>query len=274
MGHLINPIAFRIGWTSNWMDTWFSEFIYYPELLHEIFRIRLYLNYFFRKRIIEKSAIFSSHFEVFLKSGFFIVRIFYYDGLFLSVYSRFFYTIIEPFFKKIFIKKYDRRLRKVWKNKMLNSKFLQKDHMQKKNRNRSRYFVRSYSQEIYISKYVLLFSILFNFNFFFKGKEKGKEKKKFFFSRDKFLFRLYSKIYLIFGSHSKFRFFFRHFNRKFIVMRNFNYKFKLFLLHTLIFKFFIRFAKRLQYLQSSKRGDGFLFFFVVLVFFLFFYFFL
>jgi len=31
MGHLINPIAFRLGHTRSWEDSWFVKGVYYPE---------------------------------------------------------------------------------------------------------------------------------------------------------------------------------------------------------------------------------------------------
>jgi hypothetical protein len=45
MGHLINPIAFRIGHTKSWLDSWFTSNDIYPEFLHFVLKIRLFLNY-------------------------------------------------------------------------------------------------------------------------------------------------------------------------------------------------------------------------------------
>jgi len=84
MGHLINPVAMRIGWFSNWCDSWFSEFIYYPELLHLILKIRLYITYFSSLEDFEKGGIGFSHFEIIYDSYFLLVRIFYYDGIFIN----------------------------------------------------------------------------------------------------------------------------------------------------------------------------------------------
>lgn len=44
MGYLINPIAFRIGQTQQWEDIWFSYKNYYPDFLHFVLKIRLFLN--------------------------------------------------------------------------------------------------------------------------------------------------------------------------------------------------------------------------------------
>lgn len=70
----------RIGWFSNWCDSWYSEFVYYPEFLHEIYRIRLYLYYFFSLTSMEKLSLILNKFEIFVKSNFLIVRIYIYDS--------------------------------------------------------------------------------------------------------------------------------------------------------------------------------------------------
>lgn len=44
MGYLINPIGFRVGQTTGWVDSWFSYKKVYPEFLHFILKIRLFLN--------------------------------------------------------------------------------------------------------------------------------------------------------------------------------------------------------------------------------------
>lgn len=80
MGHLINPIGFRLGWFSGWCDSWFSDYVYYPEFLHDLFRVRLFLNFFFSLAVFEKSSLTFSHFEFYHKYAFLAIRVFYYDG--------------------------------------------------------------------------------------------------------------------------------------------------------------------------------------------------
>src|ERR1044071_1983767 len=46
MGYLINPIGFRVGHTSSWVDTWFAYKDFYPEFLHFILKIRGFLNFY------------------------------------------------------------------------------------------------------------------------------------------------------------------------------------------------------------------------------------
>lgn len=80
MGHLINATALRVGWFSNWTDSWFTEHVYYPEFLFLIFRIRLYLIYFFQSKKLERSAYFYSHFEIIAKYNNIFINVFIYDG--------------------------------------------------------------------------------------------------------------------------------------------------------------------------------------------------
>lgn len=58
--------------------------MYYPEFLHDIFRVRLFLNYFFSLTFFEKGALTFSHFEFFHKYTFLTLRVFYYDGVLME----------------------------------------------------------------------------------------------------------------------------------------------------------------------------------------------
>jgi len=78
MGHLINPIAFRLGHSRSWEDSWFVKDIYYPEFLHSILKIRQYIYYFWTTQFMEKSGFLLSHFYIykfikkFISKNFFI----------------------------------------------------------------------------------------------------------------------------------------------------------------------------------------------------------
>lgn len=85
MGHLINATALRVGWFSNWTDSWYSDHVYYPEFLFMVFRIRLFLIYFFASKRIERSAYFYSHFEIINKYNN-IVLMFFFMMVPLKVY--------------------------------------------------------------------------------------------------------------------------------------------------------------------------------------------
>jgi hypothetical protein len=82
MGHLVNPIAFRLGWRRHWIDEYYTDLRFYPELLHKLLRFRFFLNCFFSTKIP------SSYFETYLISHFtfsfdlqgFGLNIFYYNS--------------------------------------------------------------------------------------------------------------------------------------------------------------------------------------------------
>lgn len=38
------PIGFRVGYTRDWEDIWFSYNFYYPEFLHFVLKVRLFLT--------------------------------------------------------------------------------------------------------------------------------------------------------------------------------------------------------------------------------------
>ena len=90
MGHLINPIAFRLGHTRSWEDNWYIKNIYYPEFLHSILKIRHYLYYFWTSRYMERKGILLSHFYIFKFIKNLLVKIFLYNiDLEKNIYSFF-----------------------------------------------------------------------------------------------------------------------------------------------------------------------------------------
>lgn len=79
MGHLINPIAYRLGHSRSWEDNWFIKNIYYPEFLHSILKIREYIYYFWTTRFMEKKGILLSHFYIYKFAKKLLVKIFLYN---------------------------------------------------------------------------------------------------------------------------------------------------------------------------------------------------
>lgn len=79
MGHIINPIAFRLGHSRSWEDNWYIKNIYYPEFLHSMLKIRHYLYYFWTTRNIEKKGFILSHFNFFKFLKKLLVKIFLYN---------------------------------------------------------------------------------------------------------------------------------------------------------------------------------------------------
>lgn len=79
MGHLINPIAYRLGHSRSWEDSWFTKSIYYPEFLHSILRIRQYIYYFWTTRFMEKKGILLSHLNIYKFTKELLIKIFLYN---------------------------------------------------------------------------------------------------------------------------------------------------------------------------------------------------
>jgi hypothetical protein len=97
MGHLINPISTRIGKFLYWEDFWFVEHIYYPEYLHSLLKIKLYLIYFFETSLFENNKILYSHFDFLCQYRFLIIRVYLYFVGFFRHLSDFFLELDEEF---------------------------------------------------------------------------------------------------------------------------------------------------------------------------------
>jgi hypothetical protein len=61
MGHLLNPLAFRLGFHKNWEDIYFIRNIYYSNFSHNLLKIRNYLYFFFNLKRIKKLGIILSN---------------------------------------------------------------------------------------------------------------------------------------------------------------------------------------------------------------------
>lgn len=79
MGHLINPIAFRLGHARSWEDNWFVRNLYYPEYLHSILKIRSYLYFFFTTKFMERRGVLLSHFLLFKFIKVLLIKIYLYN---------------------------------------------------------------------------------------------------------------------------------------------------------------------------------------------------
>jgi len=87
MGHIVNATSTRIGSSTIWYDTWYTETLYYSEYLHSIFRLRSYLIYIFTRKYLDKYAIFYSHFNIIKLYKSVNVEIYLYDGKLESDYE-------------------------------------------------------------------------------------------------------------------------------------------------------------------------------------------
>jgi hypothetical protein len=80
MGHLINPIALRVGWFLNWSDVYFIKFKYYPEYFNSILRLRTLLDFILCSNSVESQGFFYSHFTIFQVFASHLISIYIYDS--------------------------------------------------------------------------------------------------------------------------------------------------------------------------------------------------
>lgn len=83
MGHIVNPVGYRVGYFSNWADLWStSNNIVYAELFHNTLSFRHVMSFFFENFITDRHSIMYSHFTV-ENSGFssFRLKMYFYDGI-------------------------------------------------------------------------------------------------------------------------------------------------------------------------------------------------
>ena len=79
MGHLGNPIAYRLNYSKKWMDTWFVKNLYYPEFLNKMLNIRDYLYYFFTKKSMLKSGNCLSHLNISKIRKLYVIKVYIYS---------------------------------------------------------------------------------------------------------------------------------------------------------------------------------------------------
>lgn len=62
MGHLSNPIGFRLNFQKKWNFTFFVKNIYYPEVINNLINLRDYVYYYITRKKILQSGLCLSHF--------------------------------------------------------------------------------------------------------------------------------------------------------------------------------------------------------------------
>ena len=61
MGHLVNPIAYRVGFSLTWDSKWYIKSLYYTEMLHWILLVKPLLYFIFTRRIMLRNYIYSHY---------------------------------------------------------------------------------------------------------------------------------------------------------------------------------------------------------------------
>lgn len=108
MGHLINPIALRLGINMNWNSTWVCSInSFYSKLWVYDLRLNRILTNLVWNNSFWKLGLFFSHYKVYRFFNKLIIQIFFYDGR-TKVYQ---YEFKYKCIKKL---KYKRFLKKIW----------------------------------------------------------------------------------------------------------------------------------------------------------------
>jgi len=81
MGLVLNPVAFRVGHSSSWMDAWYMHRMYYPEFLHNVLLLKTLMFFlFYDLFFVEKYMYFLySHLNLILKDNRIFANIYVYD---------------------------------------------------------------------------------------------------------------------------------------------------------------------------------------------------
>lgn len=70
--------------------------------MHDVFRLRLYLNFVFYRAFFLRKGLLFSHFEIFFKYNFLLIRLFYYDSLLMEGIFLFDAELANSFFRRSF----------------------------------------------------------------------------------------------------------------------------------------------------------------------------
>lgn len=111
MGHIVNTISTRIGWSDSWKDEFFLEFSYHCDYVHHFSRIRAMLVYsFFKKTPWDEFIIIFSHFDLFkIRRTIYLIVYAYFGKIILSGigYEKYF----DIFSKRLSKRKYNKTIR-------------------------------------------------------------------------------------------------------------------------------------------------------------------
>jgi hypothetical protein len=99
MGHLINPIAMRLGRFSYWEDFWFVDYLYYPEFLHLLMKIKSFFLFFFSLKFVERGGYLYSHFIILKCFKAIVIRVYFFNGMLDEFVEDFFWNCWRIFFE-------------------------------------------------------------------------------------------------------------------------------------------------------------------------------
>lgn len=79
MGHLSNPVGFRLAYYKKWKDYWFIKKLYYPEFINNILNMRDYFYYYLSSLEMLDSGFCLSHFYIIKYNKKFLLKIYVYQ---------------------------------------------------------------------------------------------------------------------------------------------------------------------------------------------------
>lgn len=100
MGHLINPVAFRLGVNKSWESTWYIKNIYYAEFLHNALNLRNFAYRIFTTKDVIESGIFLSEIFFFKIFKTYIINIYLYHLELEKVSYKFINRLYVNYYKK------------------------------------------------------------------------------------------------------------------------------------------------------------------------------
>lgn len=78
MGHLGNPIAFRLSYKKSWENTWFIKNSYYPEFINSMINLKDFLYYYLTRKYLLYSGVSLSHLYFLKINKLFLFKIYIY----------------------------------------------------------------------------------------------------------------------------------------------------------------------------------------------------
>lgn len=117
MGHLINPIAVRLGLNYTWESVWVNQFKFKNrKLIGKDLVLQKYLKVLINKKRLWKTGVFVSHYRIFRLNEKVLVLLYIYDGSFKILLR-----LARKFLRKLLFK-----YNKIWYRKKVKFKYLRR----------------------------------------------------------------------------------------------------------------------------------------------------
>ena len=101
MGHLINPITFRLGHIRSWEDFWYIKNLYYSEFIHSILKLRNYIYFYFIKQKVLNAGYGLCKLNIFKFNKILLIKLFIYHIELQKVSYKFINNLYRVYYKVI-----------------------------------------------------------------------------------------------------------------------------------------------------------------------------